>query len=85
MSNAQTGIDPKILDGGPPFNTETLADFLGISPRTAERWRWSGNGPPYVLVGGQVRYLRTDVACWLRSQRRRSTSDRAEGGANGRS
>ena len=56
--------------------TELLADLLGYPPstRTVERWRSRGTGPPYILVAGRVRYLRGDVAEWLDTRRRRSTS-----------
>jgi hypothetical protein len=27
-----------------------------MSPRTLERWRWSGKGPAFVKLGGRVVY-----------------------------
>lgn len=32
---------------------ETEAKRLGVSPRTLQRWRVEGNGPPYVRVGAR--------------------------------
>lgn len=44
-----------------------LAQMLRIAERTVERWRESQvqSGPPFVQVGGVVRYRRSDVEKWL--------------------
>jgi hypothetical protein len=33
----------------------------GISPRTLERWRWLGQGPAYLRLGGIVVYRLEDI------------------------
>ena len=33
-----------------------LAVRWHMSPRTLERWRWSGKGPAFVNLGGRVVY-----------------------------
>lgn len=33
-----------------------LAVRWHMSPRTLERWRWSGKGPAFVKLGGRVVY-----------------------------
>ncbi len=33
-----------------------VANRWGISSRTLQRWRWLGLGPPYMKIGGRVRY-----------------------------
>jgi hypothetical protein len=38
-----------------------LARRWHLSPRTLERWRWVGEGPPYLKVGGRVLYRLEDV------------------------
>lgn len=38
-----------------------LADRLNISARTLERWRWAGEGPAYLKIGGRVVYRLVDV------------------------
>ena len=49
--------------------TET-AEVLQISPQTLYRWRSHGEGPVgYRLLGGGVRYRRTDVDAWVQTQR----------------
>ena len=51
------------------------ADRLGCTPETLANWRWSGRGPCYVKVGGRVRYRLADLADYLDTQTRNSTSD----------
>lgn len=57
------------------MNTEQLADRLGISHRTLERWRLEGVGPIYRKLGRRVVYLESDIQSWIDEQARRSTSD----------
>ena len=63
--------------GRPPqFMTEReTAHLLRVSARTLQRWRLSGDGPPYRAFGGRRLYGRDDVMFWADTQRRRSTSD----------
>jgi predicted DNA-binding transcriptional regulator AlpA len=52
------------------FLTETeFCQRFGVSPRTAERWRSSGDGPPFVRFGRRfVRYKLSDVERWADSR-----------------
>ena len=45
-----------------------LADQLGVTVRTLDRWYARGEGPARVKLGKQVLYRRTSVEDWLRSQ-----------------
>ncbi len=38
-----------------------LADRWTISHRTQERWRWAGEGPAYMKLGGRVVYRVCDI------------------------
>ena len=38
-----------------------LAARWRISPRTLERWRWTGEGPSFMKLGGRVIYRLEDV------------------------
>lgn len=38
-----------------------LAARWNVSPRTLERWRWEGCGPPHLKIGSHVRYRLSDV------------------------
>ena len=54
---------------------EEAAARLGVRKSTLANWRWSGRGPRHVKVGGRVRYRPCDIAGWLDSRTRTSTSD----------
>lgn len=43
------------------FHQVELARRWKISPRTLERWRWTGDGPQFVKLGGRVVYRLCDV------------------------
>ena len=47
-----------------------LADRWRISARTLERWRWVGQGPSYLKIGGSVAYRMADVEAFEAAQRR---------------
>lgn len=47
---------------------------LRLSKRTLERWRVSGDGPPYVKAGRRVLYRSEDLLDWTASHIVRSTS-----------
>lgn len=54
-----------------------LAAFLGVKPQTLRKWRLTGQGPPYVKLGGpagRVVYRRSDVDTWIESHRFTSTA-----------
>ena len=51
------------------LNQIDLAARWNISHRTLERWRWTGEGPQYVKLGGRVVYRLEDVEeCQRRSK-----------------
>jgi hypothetical protein len=43
------------------LNQNQLAERWNISPRTLERWRWLGQGPVYLKLGGRVSYRLEDI------------------------
>ena len=53
------------------LNQIELAARLNISPRTLERWRWTGEGPRFMKVGGRVVYRLEDVEGYEDSQLRK--------------
>ena len=57
------------------LNQIELAARLNISPRTLERWRWTGEGPRFMKVGGRVVYRLEDVERYEDSQLRNSTAE----------
>lgn len=57
------------------LSAREAASRLGLEPGTLANWRWSGQGPRFVKIGGRVRYRLSDLSIWLDQQTRRSTSD----------
>ena len=64
------------------LSTRQAAEWLGLSPRTLDRYRVTGEGPVFHRFGSRVRYLLADLEAWAKSRRRTSTSD--DGVAAGR-
>ena len=57
------------------LSTGEASAFLGLSPRTLDRYRVTGEGPTFFKFGSRVRYWKADLEAWAQSRRRRSTSD----------
>ena len=55
------------------FNQIKLAARWNISPRTLERWRWAGEGPQFIKLGGRVVYRLEDVEAFEAEQIRQAT------------
>ena len=51
------------------------AGRLGVRESTLANWRWNGRGPRYCKVGSRIMYREIDLADWLETQVRQSTSD----------
>ncbi len=49
------------------MNQTELAARWKISPRTLERWRWIGDGPRFLKIGGRVIYRIEDVEAFERA------------------
>jgi excisionase family DNA binding protein len=50
------------------MTTRELAERLNVPEPTIYGWRYKGEGPPVVRVGGRLRYRWSDVDAWLRDQ-----------------
>jgi predicted site-specific integrase-resolvase len=50
-----------------------LASRWRISPRTLERWRFTGEGPRFCKIGGRVTYREEDVIAFEAEQIRQVT------------
>lgn len=54
---------------------QTVAEALGLTERTLERWRITGEGPRYIkLSRSTVRYLPEDVAAFVADRIRTNTA-----------
>lgn len=51
-----------------------LARRWKLSPRTLERWRWLGQGPRHLKIGGRVVYKLEDIEKFEADSLRTSTS-----------
>ncbi len=60
------------------FTTETLADYLQVSPHTVRREREAGR-LPYIRIRDLIRYRPEDVESYLSSQ----AQDRSYGSQSG--
>jgi len=56
------------------LNQTELARRWRVSPRTLERWRWTGEGPRYMKVVGRVLYRLEDIEAFELAQMRESTA-----------
>jgi excisionase family DNA binding protein len=51
------------------LNVHEIAEWLGVSRGTLDYWRHVHKGPPFLKVGGAVRYRPSEVAAWVRRGR----------------
>ncbi|MGH0035322.1 MAG: helix-turn-helix transcriptional regulator [Myxococcota bacterium] len=68
------------------MDSDEAAAYVGVSPRTLERWRAAGAGPPYYRLGPRTVYYRAaDLRRWLASRRisPNESGCREDGGASG--
>jgi predicted site-specific integrase-resolvase len=56
------------------LNQKQLAERWGISPKTLERWRWLGQGPKFLKLGGRIVYRLEDIEALEQEQLRSCTS-----------
>ncbi|WP_339864888.1 helix-turn-helix domain-containing protein [Paremcibacter congregatus] len=61
--------------GSPFLSTRQAAHYLGLSCRTLEKMRLSGDGPRFRKHGRYVRYRITDLEDWSEGKRKSSTSE----------
>lgn len=61
------------------LTTEEAARFLRLSPKTLERFRLEGHGPPFFKLGpgkrARVLYKKDELVQWIESRRFGSTSE----------
>jgi hypothetical protein len=56
------------------LNQLELARRWAMSPRSLERWRWAGAGPPFLKLGGRILYRERDIESFEAERLRRCTS-----------
>ena len=51
------------------FSESEAADYLGISKKTLQRWRFDHKGPAYAKLNGKlIRYHQADLDEWMDQQ-----------------
>lgn len=60
-------------------STRELSEIWGVPESTLRYWRSAETGPPYVKLGGRIKYDLADVECYVRANKR-TPSVRAHGG-----
>ena len=51
-----------------------LAKKWGLSPKTLQSWRWRNVGPPYLKIGGRIRYTSANIKNFEENNLHNSTS-----------
>lgn len=57
------------------LNTSEAAARLGMSKSWLEKSRLTGDGPPFISMGGRRLYAVADLDAWIAACRRTSTSE----------
>lgn len=52
------------------LKTSEAAEYLGLSVRTLENWRYQGRGPKATLLDRTVRYDIKDLDAWVEDHQR---------------
>jgi hypothetical protein len=60
------------------LNQIELSRRWKVSPRTLERWRWLGQGPRFMKLGGRVAYRLEDIEAFEAEQLREITPRRCK-------
>jgi len=61
--------------GSPFLSTKQAAHYIGLSPRTLERMRRTGEGPRFRKHGRYVRYHIAELDAWSDSRAKTRTAD----------
>lgn len=61
------------------LTVKQAAKEVRLSTSALNKYRATGEGPPYFKVGRYVRYDRDDLDVWVRSRRYNSTSQERAG------
>ena len=56
------------------IDQKQLAERWNISAKTLERWRWAGEGPRFLKLGGRVVYRIADIEAFEQEQLRSRTA-----------
>ena len=75
QSLASAEPDYEALPGSKMLDEQALADWLGESPSTVQKWRVKGGGPKFVKLPKAVRYQVKAVRVWIEGKTVSSTTE----------
>jgi hypothetical protein len=61
------------------LRTLEAARYLGVRPRTLEKWRYTHIGPPFHRLNGAVTYRLSDLVEWAQDRREPAAAAIANG------
>jgi predicted DNA-binding transcriptional regulator AlpA len=73
MRHHQTALDTGAAMQEPLLTPKEAAAWLNVSLSFLAKARKRGDGPPFIPIGRGIRYSRSSVIEWARSQQRLST------------
>lgn len=73
QDRARIRSDARNISNGDLLDERELAARWRKSPRTLQRWRGSGTGPPWLRIGGSIFYRVSDVLAFEDGARRGGT------------
>lgn len=73
-------LDNRLINNDKNLLTEReAADFLGVTARCLQAWRYRGGGPKFVRISSRcIRYRQSDVAEWTEARLHSDTSEDRE-------
>lgn len=75
LASTQPGDTSMKNQEGTYLSTRRAAAYLGLSSRTLDRYRVSGEGPDFYRFGGRILYRQIDLEQWAAERRVSSTSE----------
>ena len=65
-----------ILEYKNRLTEEELATYWGVARYTLQKWRYNGQGPMYIKIGGKIRYTKEAIIEYEKNRVFLSTSKR---------
>jgi predicted DNA-binding transcriptional regulator AlpA len=73
-SNLAAPSTPPVAASEALLTPKQAAQLLNLSTSWLAKQRLKGGGPPYVKLGGAIRYRLSDLQLWMKARLRLSTS-----------
>jgi phage terminase Nu1 subunit (DNA packaging protein) len=61
------------------LNEKQAADYLGVTARALQAWRYRGGGPRFIRISARcIRYRQDDLEQWLSERMANTTAEKTE-------